>query len=725
MKNREKYRQLFRQEATKLLTNIAGHLLELEEDPEKLAPLRQDLHTLKGSARLVNLAEIGELAHLLEDYCVAGSALARGEQEAVDLALEAVDALEGMAGLGKPEPSPEELQALRGRLGAPGAGGPKPAAAAAPGPELPSPTELATPRPRLQASGVVDAPREPLSVPIEELDHLLNLSGELLLQHHRMVARFDQGRQLLGLIDTLRRSAQHLDGAAVLDEVASEVGSLTRDMEADMVEAGFLFSEVRERTAGVRMQAFSSLVEPMQRQVRADGRRLGKKVDLKMRGGHLPIDRGILEYLRPVLLHTVTNSVAHGIEMPEARRAQGKPEAGVIRVAASIDGNRIRILVEDDGCGLDASLLREAAVRKGLVSDEEAREMEDEEALHLIFTPGFSTAKVVSNIAGRGVGMDAVRASVERLRGQIHIESERGRYTRISLLLPAAIGVVHGLVVEVAGEELGLPMGEVAMSVYERTATEAIPDDAPYLGELLGWEGPEPEPGERWWVFLKDAQGVQPVRVDRVVRDQELVLKFPGNLLAGLPFVGGATVYASGQVGMVLKVPDLMRELRRELAGELASSRPPGSGETLSAPPRPEPAAAALEEAAPLADLPTRLGGSILVVDDSPVARTLLKEAVANAGFPVLEARDGEEALALMGEQPVILVVTDYEMPNLDGMELLARVRDGATPVPVLLLTSRAAELRGRAEQAGAAGVYLKGGDAFPEVVAHIEELLA
>jgi two-component system chemotaxis sensor kinase CheA len=718
----EKYRRLFRQEAAKLLGAIAGNLLDLEEDPSLLPAIHQDLHTLKGSARLVGLVEVGELAHRLEDFCAAETPCASGHPESVDTALEALDALEGLVGLGKPEPTPEEYQSLLERLtvGSAPAPPPTPDAPSDDGPGEPPPSaadQEDSPVP-LEATAAVDAPREPLQIPIEELDELLTLTGELLIQRHRMAARFDQGRRILHLIDRLRGGEEALD----LGSVRRSVQGLTRDLEGDMVEAGFLFTEVRDRMAGVRLQPFSTLTEGLVRQVRADARRLGKKLELDVRGGHLPLDRGILEYLRPVLLHTVTNAVTHGIEPPEERLAAGKEEAGTVRIQARVDGNRIRIRVEDDGRGMDPGILREAAVRKGLISENAAQEIEDSEALLLIFTPGFSTAEVVSDLAGRGVGMDAVRANVERLRGQITVESERGHYTRVNLVLPASIGVVHAMLVRSTGETVAIPMESVARtlrSLEELPGGE--PDKTPRLRELLGWEDdeeedweddwdgalddddeeeepPSPSPEEEterpWWIELKDGEERVVIRVDEVLRELELVLKHPGRLLMDHPYLSGATILPEGDVALVLNGARLVHAAKL-YGAEVRPSR-----------------------------------GRILIADDSPIARMLLRESLESAGWDVDEAEDGMQALNMLladldRNALPDAVVTDWEMPQLDGLGLLQEIQELPAPPPVFLLTSQADEIRARGQEGGAAEVLAKGDEAHPRLLRQLAKLAA
>lgn len=705
MKDRSKYRKLFQQEAGKLLEAVAGSLLDLDVDPDQLGPLRRNLHTLKGSARIVDLEEVATLAHALEDFAVEGSPCARGETAAVDLALEVVDALEGLSGLDKPTPGPEELAALQRRMcgeegsEAPGAepqtpaeaaggDGEVPASSASEPPPTPSPilptasggsAAPAPPPPQRAASppGLLPTPGEQLQVPVEEVDHLLNLSGELLLQQHRMVARFDHGRQILRLVESMRRPG--VDPAASLQELQGQVDRLTRQLETDMVEADFLFQEVRERTAAVRLQPFSTVLEPIQLQFRMDARRQGKEARLVVRGAGTEVDRSILAELRPLLLHTITNSLAHGIEAPEVRLRLGKPREGTVLVEVGVDGNRLEVVVEDDGGGLNPEFLRRATVQKGLLTREEAEEVGDEEALHLIFTPGFSTAEVVSGLAGRGVGMDAVRSGVERLRGQVLVESEQGRFTRLRFLFPAAIGLIRGLVVRVGDQEMVLPVGDVAATTYARLDEPEAPGEAFHLSELLGWGSPPRDlEGKRWWVHLKTLKGPRPLEVDEVVRDQDVVLKHPGSLLSLVPFVGGATVFPGGEVGLVLRVPDLLRELQTRLGAT-----------SLAPPPRPR---------------------RVLVADDCPVVRGQLRGLLEEEGYQVLEAGDGEEALEKIWQGPVDLVVTDFEMPGLDGIEVLERIR--GTPefrhLPVFFLSSRAGSIRARARASGAAGVFAK-----------------
>lgn len=713
MRPKEKYLKLFRTEAADLVQRVGRVLLELEDDPSRVEALRQDLHTLKGSARLVGLTEIGEIVHTLESFAAEGSDLSEGDADAVDLALEALDQVEGLAGLGKPAPEPDEIEAMLARLrGQPVVADEPLLPSSPPGPPAPAPAPpprpapAAAPPPPQQASMAWDPPRESVRVSAEILDQLLTLSGELLLQHRRMAARFDQGKRILSLVDSLRSG--RVDVVSGLDEVADALGGLSRGLEGDMVDAGFLFSEVRDRTADLRLEKVSTILEPLERQLRAESRRDGKPVRIHLRGGHLEMDRAILEQIKPVLVHTLTNALAHGIEPPDVRLAQGKPREGVIRVTARADGNRVQMIVEDDGKGLDPGVLRDAAVQKGFLSRDEAEELEDEDALNLIFTPGFSTAKVVTRSAGRGVGMDAVRANVERLRGQIRVESEQGRFTRVTFVLPAAIGVLQALLVEVAGERVAIPLMDVQLATswtgsalrnregYLQTGQGDLPVES--LQDILGWpqgEGQE-APADRgmvWALVLRHDDSSMAVVVDRVLREEEVVLKHPGRVLSGLPFLAGVTVFADGTPAVVLATGDVLREGQRRW--RLAALE---RGEGPRAP----------------------ASGRVLLAEDSHTSRALMQDALEDAGFQVVTAEDGREALSLLEKVEFRALVSDYEMPHVDGIELVQALRTGAGPnagIPVVMVTTRAEEIREMGLAMGANRVMPKGVEDYQEMV--------
>lgn len=693
----EKYRALFRREAGELTGRIGSALLALETDASGLDALRRDLHTLKGSARLVGLVELSGVVHDLEDFVKDGSPLVKGQRDAVDLALEVLDAIEGLAELGKPAPEAAALEQLRQKLKASVAPAPE---RPPPAPEPPVPPAGGTPGRTLAAQAEMVPPETSVRVDTAALDRLLALSGELLLQQGRMSARFDSGRRILALVEALRWSMEARrdpEGGgpdpAPLDLVHAEVAALTRALESDMVDAGFVFHEIRTRTTELRLQPFRTLYEPLERQLRAEARQAGKKVRFEFRGGAFELDQTLLDQLKPVLTHTLTNALVHGIEDPEARRASGKPEEGTVAAHARPDGNRVRILIEDDGRGLDPGLLRKVAVTKGLISAETARQLGDEEAMQLIFAPGFSTARVVSRSAGRGVGMDAVRASVERLRGQIHLESERGRFTRIVLLLPASLGVVQGVVVAAAGEQVVLPLSDVVrvrrvapaeLAIEPGSVLEdGVPIPVGWLADLCGWgDGPgNPARKDPWLVVLRDGPGLAGLLVDRVLQEHELVLKHPGALLGAAPFVGGVTIFPTGEPGLVLRVPELTRALHRHLEGE-----------------RPAPA-------------PDPNRGPLLLVDDSLMALSVLKAALEAAGYRTETAADGRQALERFEKGGIGMVVTDFEMPVLDGLGLVSALRQ-ANPtgeVPIVVVSTRAREIEEAALDRGADAVVLKG----------------
>jgi chemosensory pili system protein ChpA (sensor histidine kinase/response regulator) len=424
------------------------------------------------------------------------------------------------------------------------------------------------------------------------------------------------------------------------------------------------------------------------RQVREAAKAAGKAVILEVSGESVEVDNTVIEQISDPLLHLVQNAIAHGIEPEAERRARGKAPHGTVYLSAYHRGGFVYIEVEDDGRGIDAAALAEEAVRQGFLRPDEAGRLSEREALNLVFLAGFSTASVVTTAAGRGVGMDVVRTNVARLNGEIDVETELGVGTRFTLKLPLTVVISDALLVRSGGQTLALPLNAVRLILSARPeeiqtvgrAEMVRVDDQLVelfrLDRVLGIPPDEPRPVLPV-VVVRAGGKAAAVAVDELGGKEEIVIKSLGGLLEGVGPFTAATISGEGRVILVLD-PGRLVELGEGSARGIAVG-----GRT------------AADEAGPVRARPPADGGRrVLLVDDSISVRKFVGHMLERAGFRVLTANDGAEALQQLTETAVDVVVTDLEMPRVNGYELIEdlRRRPATRNVPVVVLTTRAGE---------------------------------
>jgi two-component system chemotaxis sensor kinase CheA len=566
-------------------------------------------------------------------------------------------------------------------------------------------------------------------VAVAKLDTLMNQVGELV------VARIAADQQL-GALRRLQEDLANWElawrgarpghapdevslgrfveaGSARLAGIRRQVDLLARGGQAEGRRLGQAVEELREEVRRARMLPVSTLFDGLPRLHRDITRELGKEADLELRGGEVEVDRAVLDQLRAPLTHLLRNALDHGLEAAEARARAGKPRRGSVVVAATQREGVLQLEVADDGAGIDPARVRARALERGLLSAEEAERADDPEALDLVFRSGFSTAAQVTGLSGRGVGLDVVREHVERLHGTLTLDTEPRRGTRFRLELPLTVATTLCLLVGVAGRPFGLPVTNVVR--IERVRAEDLGwlagnqvvqvDGRPLpvlpAPALLGLP-PQADPGARPVVVVGSAERRVAVAVESLVGVQEVVIKplpWPFSRVGG---TAGAATLASGEVVMVLNAADLTRP---GWAGD--------PGRAAAGPARPD-----VAPAGPV---------TVLVVDDSAVTRTLEKSILEAAGYQVRVAPDGAAALDLLGREPCDLVVTDIEMPRLDGLSLTERVRadERLRDLPVVLVTSlESEEDRRRGVEVGADAYIVKGAFDQDQLLETIQRLI-
>jgi two-component system chemotaxis sensor kinase CheA len=506
-------------------------------------------------------------------------------------------------------------------------------------------------------------------VPAERLDELVRLVGETVAGQLRLGALLQRA---------LGRDPEGLEEFRAFTHVLQELQDVA--MQTRMVPIG-------------------RAVPGLRRAVRDVARASGKQVRFEVSGGDTELDRRVLDQLAEALLHLVRNAVDHGSEPPEERRQAGKEPEGVISLQAEQRKSEVVVVVSDDGRGIDLDRVREAVTRAG----GPGREMGDEEAMHMIFSSGFSTSAKVDEVSGRGVGLDVVRSSLELIQGRVTVKSQPGAGTQFRIAVPITLAVVSSLLVAAGGQRFALPMHSVVSVLppepEERWAggrpivlTGGAPVPLADLAATLGLEAAPTDGAAGPTVLLAGHAEQHGFTVQQVLGQRQVVVKGLSQVLPRLPAVVGASVEPDGPILLMLEATALIEralERRPRTAGAAqAPSRLEGTSEPSSS-------------------------SRILVVDDARIVREVERSILEQAGYEVVTASDGMEALAELAERPCDLVVSDIEMPRMDGLELTSRIRGmpRLAQLPVILLTSRPDEdTRRRGLEAGADGYVVKSG---------------
>jgi two-component system sensor histidine kinase and response regulator WspE len=583
----------------------------------------------------------------------------------------------------------------------------------------PGPASATAPQPGSSAQPPRPEPRADSSVRIEvsSLDMLTSSATNLLQVARRRELANGRRLALARELAQLAREAEDLGPAgsslaAKLNKAKDMAAALHREAKLLANEELRDLGQVVEEVQRVRMLPLSVLFEPYPRVVRDMARELGKEVDLVVDGEDTRADRAVVEALREPLLHLIRNALDHGLESRVDRVANGKRPKGSLTLRAAREGNRIVLRVEDDGVGLDTAMLRKVAVRRGFLDEMAAGTLTEAQARDLIFLSGFSSREVATHISGRGVGLDAVRSAVQLLGGDVGVESAPGWGTIFEIRVPVSLTVAPLLFVKAGDETLALSATHVTRalkldlsSLTELAGRSALDVDGrvlPFcnLSNLLGL-APERAPLEGELVLVVRSQGATAaLAVERVLEERvQAILPLRG-VLGRFGHLSGATTLADGKLAMVLSAAYLTAGAHGSLSLKL-------------------PRAAARSQ-----DVQRR---RILVVDDSPLTRELISALLEAVGYDIVAASDGAEALHLLSGTHVDLVVTDLEMPGLDGLELTRQLRGHETlnRLPVIILTTRGGEEdRKKGLAAGADGYITKGDLVRQDLVDVVKRLL-
>lgn len=720
----QRFKQQFAEETRERIRNINNLALRLEKDPSQaglIDQLKREMHTIKGGSRILGLKSIATLAHFFEDFLqrLAGSAeaiparLANNLFRALDLmtsllegeesatAAEQVDSF--LAALNWAETAvpaarnvKDELRrAIADRISQkrrsqePVVSEPE----EAPAPEVPAPPEAAA-EPEESAAASPPEARFAFSRSFRIDSQLIDKLSDGALQLKVMTSFF---QIFLGEYARQTESVSMLQQQlkAAVGEVADEpVRQRLEQVNLQLRDLGQA-SQAKKKVIGSRISAFQAYFDAFYRDlnelkllplstiftiyprfVRDYAVRNGKQIDFEFQGGATQLDKRIAETINESLIHLLRNAVDHGIEAPETRRAIGKDPAGKIRLLAATKGDRVIITVEDDGRGFDPQLLRETAVQKQFISRAEAERLDDAAALELVFLPNLSTAPIITDTSGRGIGMDVVSNAIKGFGGTIRLESEKNRFARILLELPISISTTRVLHLREGNEVYALPVETIrgvrqvrlAELVHRPPICFLIEDDHSIriakLSSILGTDRANSAPARDSKVLLllqaeKERFGLL---VDQILEEEDVIIHRKDPFIQNLPHLAGISVSLYGEPFLVLD--------SQTLAAFFTSLQAPA---VASASTRPV------------------LQKVVLLVEDSMVTREMEKVILEAAGFRVIEAVNGMDGLEKLGSHPVDCIVTDVEMPILDGFALTEQIRriESLHRLPVIIVTTR------------------------------------
>ena len=694
--------QRFVEESADHLPRLREGVSALEQghaDREQVNELFRAAHTLKGSSRMLKLVPITALAHSTEELL---SALRDGTltitPAVISLLNQAVDGLadlvsqlaEGAAGDDLPASDEALCRALENAaLGQ---------AITPPSPLTPPPPSPTTSLPPSSAALETESElrlSDTVRVRLDRLDDVIRLMGEVLSGHYHLHELVDQARQLSTTLPAHQQAPFH---------------AFHRELKDSVLSHDSLMNDLHDRALQLRMLPLSVVFDPLAHMSRELAQSLGKQVDCRMRGSEIELDRQMIDRLSDPLIHLLRNALDHGLESPAERQLAGKPLRGQLTIEAWQDGDWVVVEMRDDGAGIALDVVRQKALAKRLISAEQLNVLSEQETLELIFLPGFSTKGMITDFSGRGVGMDVVkRTVVDELNGDLQLASERGSGTRFTLRLPLSLAMMRVLLVSVSGVQLGVTAPYVSEIVEcsshsfidaagQRTLilrNEFVP--VVPLAQLLGLPATTSVTDKTLLLIVHQRHQKLALIIDALIDERDMVIKMLPVHLRYLPLVSGMVSMSRNALVSLLHVPALMEASRH----------------TVQRPSHESPASAQAKR--------------ILVVDDSLNTREIEKDVLEAWGYHVTLAENGRDGLAKALDETFDAVLTDVEMPVMDGFALTARLRENETYRyrPIIIITSREKEDdRRRGMEVGADAYIVKGSFDQNNLVETLQALL-
>ena len=684
---------VFLEEAATLLPVIAADLRAWKAAPANYDfchALQRSLHTLKGSARMVGAMRLGELTHLIESrvqLALKAETVAPSVFDELETEMDRLGA--GVDRLLRPATEPAEpVAATTAAVEPPGEGQPGSAVATLR-------VQTATLDRMVNESGEITIARSRIEGELRTIkramrelgDSVLRLRGQLreveLQADSQMQSRAPASSEPNRDFDPLEfdrytrlQELTRMMAESLHDVTAVQHGLLKNIGEADaaVVQQARVSRDLQQELMRLRTVPFTALSDRLYRILRQSARELDKKANLDIEGGQIELDRSVLEKITAPLEHLLRNAMAHGLEMPAARVAAGKPEIGEIRITLRQEGNEIALLFSDDGAGIDLAKLREKAIAAGVLGGHEP--VADADALRFIFSAGVSTSDAVTELAGRGVGLDVVRNEIASIGGRVEVATRPGKDTIFTLFLPLTLAVTQALLVRAGSRTYAISSSMVervvklrADALADHYAQGAVTSGGTayplhYLGRLLGEvAGPSAIADHSSVLLLRSGMQRIALHVDEYLKNQEIVIKHIGPQLARLAGIAGATVLGDGSIIMIIN-PVLLSQR----AGPVLAKPAPIAVESAQAP-------------------------AVMVVDDSLTVRNITGTLLQREGYRVTTAKDGIDALEKLQDAVPEVMLLDIEMPRMDGFELASKLRaDPRTrDIAIIIITSRTA----------------------------------
>ncbi|GAA6966093.1 chemotaxis histidine kinase/response regulator CheAY2 [Helicobacter pylori] len=651
------------EEAVKQLQAITSQNLEGAKEGTKEAPQKENEKEVKKEAKKENIKENQEnkaKAPTAKDFASDNPLADEPDLDYTNMSAEEVEAeIERL--LNKRQEADKERRAQKKQEA-------KPKQEVAPKTETPKTETPKAPKTETKAKAKADteenkAPsigvEQTVRVDVRRLDHLMNLIGELVLGKNRLI-------RIYGDVE------ERYDGEKFLEElnqVVSSISAVTTDLQLAVMKT--------------RMQPVGKVFNKFPRMVRDLSRELGKSIELIIEGEETELDKSIVEEIGDPLIHIIRNSCDHGIEPLEERRRLNKPETGKVQLSAYNEGNHIVIKISDDGKGLDPVMLKEKAIEKGVISERDAEGMSDREAFNLIFKPGFSTAKVVSNVSGRGVGMDVVKTNIEKLNGIIEIDSEVGVGTTQKLKIPLTLAIIQALLVGVQEEYYAIPLSSVLETVrisqdeiytVDGKSVLRLRDEVlslVRLSDIFKVDAILESNSDVYVVIIGLADQKIGVIVDYLIGQEEVVIKSLGYYLKNTRGIAGATVRGDGKITLIVDVGammDMAKSIKVNITTLMNESENTKSKNSPS-------------------------DYIVLAIDDSSTDRAIIRKCLKPLGITLLEASNGLEGLEMLknGDKIPDAILVDIEMPKMDGYTFASEVRkyNKFKNLPLIAVTSR------------------------------------
>ncbi|GAA7426765.1 chemotaxis histidine kinase/response regulator CheAY2 [Helicobacter pylori] len=651
------------EEAVKQLQAITSQNLEGAKEGTKEAPKEEVKEEVKEEAKKENIKENQEnkaKAPTAENFASDNPLADEPDLDYTNMSAEEVEAeIERL--LNKRQEADKERRAQKKQEA-------KPKQEVAPKTETPKIETPKAPKTETKAKAKADteenkAPsigvEQTVRVDVRRLDHLMNLIGELVLGKNRLIRIYSDVEE-------------RYDGEKFLEElnqVVSSISAVTTDLQLAVMKT--------------RMQPVGKVFNKFPRMVRDLSRELGKSIELIIEGEETELDKSIVEEIGDPLIHIIRNSCDHGIEPLEERRRLNKPETGKVQLSAYNEGNHIVIKISDDGKGLDPVMLKEKAIEKGVISERDAEGMSDREAFNLIFKPGFSTAKVVSNVSGRGVGMDVVKTNIEKLNGIIEIDSEVGVGTTQKLKIPLTLAIIQALLVGVQEEYYAIPLSSVLETVrisqdeiytVDGKSVLRLRDEVlslVRLSDIFKVDAILESNSDVYVVIIGLADQKIGVIVDYLIGQEEVVIKSLGYYLKNTRGIAGATVRGDGKITLIVDVGammDMAKSIKVNITTLMNESENTKSKNSPS-------------------------DYVVLAIDDSSTDRAIIRKCLKPLGITLLEASNGLEGLEMLknGDKTPDAILVDIEMPKMDGYTFASEVRkyNKFKNLPLIAVTSR------------------------------------